>query len=132
MKKENENDYIHPRNCSMDEFEEKIKMAIPVHEVSSLPRIGDVEGNEFSCGCGNTHIMNFEEHLLIADMGMFKAVFFSHECGYINALKLKKMFSSDIENLFNTKFLQNDENYGFKNHYPDIFTAINIVLNKNY
>ena len=132
MKKENENDYIHPRNCSMDEFEERIKMAIPVHEVSSLPRIGDVEGNEFSCGCGNTHIMNFEEHLFIADMGMFKAVFLSHECGYINALKLKKMFSSDIENLFNTKFLQNEENYGFKNHYPDIFTAINIVLNKNY
>ena len=125
---EDDNEYIHPRNCSIDEFEEKIKMAIPVHEASSLPRIGDVEGNKFSCGCGHSHIMNFEEHFFIADMRMFKAVFLSPECGYLNALKLKKMFSSEIENLFNTKFLQNEENYGFKNRYPDIITSIKIAL----
>ena len=124
----NDSEYTHPNSCTMGEFEEKIKMAIPVHEVPSLPRIGDVEGNPFSCGCGETHYMNFEEHLFIADMGMFKALFLSKECGYLNALKLKKMFSSSIENLFNTKFRKNEPNYGFQNNYPDIVTAINISL----
>ena len=52
-----------------------------------------------------THTMNFDSHYFIADGGMFKAVFLSPACGYLNALKLKKMFSSGIENLWSTKFL---------------------------
>ena len=106
------------------EFKEKIKMYIPFHEVSSPPRIGDVEGQNFECGCGESHIMNFDQHYFIADGGMFKAVFLSSECGYLNALKLKKMFSKGIENLSSTKYLKNKTNYGFDS-YPDIAGAIN-------
>ena len=47
------------------EFKEIIKMYIPFHEVSSPPRIGDVEGQSFECGCGESHIMNFEQHYFI-------------------------------------------------------------------
>ena len=36
---------------SIKEFKEKIKMYIPFHEVSSPPRLGDVEGQSFECGC---------------------------------------------------------------------------------
>ena len=61
----------------------------------------------------------------LADGGMFKAVFLSSDCGYLNALKLKKMFSSNIENLFSTKFLFKKPSYGFDN-YPDIAAAINM------
>jgi hypothetical protein len=32
---------------SMQEFNDKVKMSIPVHELSSFPRIGDVEGQSF-------------------------------------------------------------------------------------
>ena len=37
---------------SIKEFNEKIRMYIPFHEVSSPPRLGDVEGQTFECGCG--------------------------------------------------------------------------------
>ena len=46
-------------------------------------------------------------------MGMFKAVFLSIECEYINALKYKSVFSNDIENLFSTKWLKNENKFGF-------------------
>ena len=36
---------------SVKEFNEKIRMYIPFHEVSSPPRLGDVEGQAFECGC---------------------------------------------------------------------------------
>ena len=108
---------------SMSEFNEKIKMYIPMHEVSILPRLGDVEGRNFECGCGQSHIMNFEKHFLIADGGMFKALFLSPDCGYLNALKLKKLFSKKIESLCSTKFLSKKRNYGFES-YPDIATSI--------
>jgi hypothetical protein len=108
---------------SMDEFKDKVKMSIPAHTLSSFPRIGDVEGQSFECGCGDIHIMNFEQHFFVSDMHMFKAVFLSPDCGYLNALKLKKLFSKGIENLFSTKFLTNRANYGFDN-YPDIATSI--------
>ena len=85
---------------SMQEFNDKVKMSIPVHELSSVPRIGDVEGQSFECGCGDTHIMNFEQHFFVSDMHIFKGVFLSPDCGYLNALKLKKLFSKGIENLF--------------------------------
>ena len=111
------------------EFKEKIKMYIPFHEVSILPRIGDVEGQSFKCGCGESHIMNFDQHYFIADGGMFKAVFLSPECGYLNALKLKKMFSKGIENLCSTKYLVNEPNYGFDSH-PDIAGSINKFFQK--
>ena len=114
---------------SMSEFNEKIKMYIPMHEVSILPRLGDVEGRNFECGCGQSHIMNFEKHFLIADGGMFKAVFLFPACGYLNALKLKKMFSSGIENLCSTKFLAKKPNYGFASH-PDIAGSINKYFEK--
>jgi hypothetical protein len=109
---------------SMQEFNDKVKMSIPVHELSSFPRIGDVEGQSFECGCGDTHIMNFEQHFFVSDMHLFKGVFLSPDCGYLNALKLKKLFSKGIENLFSTKFLAKKDNYGFDN-YPDIATSIN-------
>ena len=102
-------------------------MYIPSHEVSSPPRIGDVEGQPFECGCGETHTMNFDLHYFIADGGMFKAVFLSPACGYLNALKLKKMFSKGIENLCSTKFLVNEPNYGFES-YPNISGAIDQFL----
>tara|TARA_Y100001970_G_scaffold292953_1_gene436801 strand:- start:3488 stop:3850 length:363 start_codon:yes stop_codon:yes gene_type:complete len=111
------------------DFNNKIKNYIPFHEVSSPPRIGDVEGQEFECGCGDIHIMNFDQHYFIADGGMFKAVFLSPVCGFLNALKLKKMFSSGIENLCSTKFLENEPNYGFQD-YPDIAGSINKYLGK--
>ena len=93
----------------MQEFNDKVKMSIPVHELSSFPRIGDVEGQSFECGCGDTHIMNFEQHFFVSDMHIFKGVFLSPDCGYLNALKLKKLFSKGIENLFSTKFLANKD-----------------------
>jgi hypothetical protein len=109
---------------SMQEFNDKVKTSIPVHELSLFPRIGDVEGQSFECGCGDSHIMNFEQHFFVSDMHLFKGVFLSPDCGYLNALKLKKLFSKGIENLFSTKFLANKVNYGFDN-YPDIATSIN-------
>jgi hypothetical protein len=105
------------------EFKEKIKMYIPHHELSNVPRIGDVEGQSFECGCGESHIMNFDQHYFIADGGLYKAVFLSPDCGYLNALKLKKMLSKGIENLFSTKYLVNEPNYGFDSH-PDIAGSI--------
>jgi len=112
---------------SIKDFNNKIKSYIPIHQVSSLPRIGDVEGQDFECGCGSSHILNYEKHYLVADGGMFKAVFLSPDCGFLNALKLKKMFSSGIENLFSTKFLSEKPKFGFKN-YPDISGAIEQYL----
>ena len=114
---------------NINEFNSKFEMYIPFHQVSIAPRIGDVEGNMFKCGCGDSHVMNFDEHYFIADGGMFKAIFLSPVCGYLNALKLKKMFSSGIENLGSTKFLKNKPNYGFKD-YPDFAGAINKYLGK--
>ena len=75
---------------TIEEFKEEIKMYIPIHEVASLPRIGDVEGKSFECGCGNSHIMNFEEHYFIADRGVFKAVFLSPDLWIIKCTKIKK------------------------------------------
>ena len=76
---------------SIKDFNNKIKSYIPIHQVSSLPRIGDVEGQDFECGCGSSHILNYEKHYLVADGGMFKAVFLSPDCGFLNALKLKNL-----------------------------------------
>ena len=104
---------------SIKEFKEKIKMYIPFHEVSSPPRLGDVEGQSFECGCGESHIMNFDQHYFIADGGMFKAVFLSPECGYLNVLKLKKMFSKGIENLSCTKYLKNKTENEIENNYVE-------------
>ena len=112
---------------SIKEFNENIKMYIPFHEVSIAPSIGDVEGQTFDCGCGEMHSMNFDLHYFIADGGMFKAIFLSPACGYLNALKLKKMFSKGIENLCSTKFLVNEPNYGFES-YPNISGAIDHFL----
>jgi len=111
------------------DFNDKVKSYIPFHEVSIAPRLGDVEGQSFDCGCGSSHILNFEKHFFISDGGMFKAVFLSPDCGFLNALKLKKMFSSGIENLCSTKFLANKSNYGFES-YPDIAGSINKYFGK--
>ena len=75
-----ENAYIHPKNCSWRNLKKRLKWPFQFMKYLLLPRIGDVEGNEFTVACGESHIMNFEEHLFIADMGMFKAVFLSQEC----------------------------------------------------
>jgi len=112
---------------SIKDFNNKIKSYIPFDVVGNLPRIGDVEGQSFECGCGSSHILNFEKHFFISDGGMFKAVFLSPDCGFLNALKLKKMFSSGIENLCSTKFLVNKPNYGFES-YPDVAGAIDEYL----
>ena len=114
---------------SIKDFNDKVKSYIPFHEVSIAPRLGDVEGQSFECGCGSSHILNFEKHFFISDGGMFKAVFLSPDCGFLNALKLKKMFSSGIENLCSTKFLANEANYGFES-YPDIAGSINKYFGK--
>ena len=116
---------ISTNNISIDAFNEKIEMYIPMHDVKYPPKIGDVEGKPFNCGCGQSHILDFEKHYLIADGGMFKAVFLSPVCGYLNALKLKKFLSSDIETLFSTKFLSKEPNYGFKS-YPDFSQSVNM------
>ena len=113
---------------SIKEFNEKIRMYIPFHEVSSPPRLGDVEGQTFECGCGESHIMNFDQHYFIADGGMFKAIFLSSDCGYLNTLKLKsitRMLPGRplIQNLFSTKYLANEPSYGFDS-YPDIAGSI--------
>ena len=114
---------------SIKDFNDKVKSYIPFHEVSVAPRLGDVEGQNFECGCGSSHILNFEKHFFISDGGMFKAVFLSPDCGFLNALKLKKMFSSGIENLCSTKFLANEANYGFES-YPDFAGSINKYFGK--
>ena len=113
----------------IEEFNEKIKQYIPFHEVSIPPRLGDIEGQKFKCGCGKDHTMDFDKHYFIADGGMFKAIILSPNCGYLNALKLKKLFSSGIENLFCTKFLLKKPKYGL-NDYPDIPSAIDIYLKR--
>ena len=107
----------------MDEFKSRIEMYIPAHSMTNYPAIGDVEGKQFECGCGSSHVMNFEEHLFFADGGMFKAAFLSPECKFLNCLKLKKFFSSDIETLFSTKFLKDEPMFGF-NEYPDFYNSI--------
>ena len=114
---------------SIKDFNDKVKSYIPFHEVSIKPRLGDVEGQSFECGCGSSHILNFEKHYLISDGGMFKTIFLSPDCGFLNALKLKKMFSRGIENLCSTKFLVNEPNYGFES-YPDIAGSINKYFGK--
>jgi len=98
---------------SITNFENKIKNAIPFHQLSSPPPIGNIEGSIFECGCGSKHKMQFNKHLYLADMGMLKAVFLSIDCEYINALKYKSMFSNDIENLFSTRWLKNKNKFGF-------------------
>ena len=108
---------------TITEFNKKIKSYIPGHQLSDLPRIGDVEGQEFQCGCGSSHIMNFDQHYFIADGGIYKAVFLSPDCKYLNALKLKGPMTSGIQNLFSTKYLANKPKYGFDD-YPDIAGAI--------
>ena len=108
---------------TIKEFNKKIKSYIPGHQLSDLPRIGDVEGQEFQCGCGSSHIMNFDQHYFIADGGIYKAVFLSPDCKYLNALKLKGPMTSGIQNLFSTKYLANKPKYGFDD-YPDIAGAI--------
>ena len=113
---------------NIKEFKEKIKMYIPHHELSNLPRLGDIEGLEFECGCGNRHTMDFDVHYFIADGGMFKAIFLSQDCGYLNTLKLKSITRMlpgrpPIQNLFSTKYLVNEPNYGFDKH-PDMAGSI--------
>lgn len=108
---------------TIKEFNKKIKSYIPGHQLSNLPRIGDVEGQEFQCGCGSSHIMNFDQHYFIADGGIYKAVFLSPDCKYLNALKLKGPMTSGIQNLFSTKYLADKPKYGFDD-YPDIAGAI--------
>ena len=108
---------------SMNDFIDRIEMYIPAHSMTNYPAIGDVEGKPFQCGCGNIHTMNFEEHLYIADGGMFKAVFLSPICEFLNCLKLKKFFSSEIETLYSTKFLKEEVRFGFK-EYPDFYNSI--------
>ena len=49
----------------IEEFNEKIKQYIPFHEVSIPPRLGDIEGQKFKCGCGKDHTMNFDKHYLL-------------------------------------------------------------------
>jgi len=110
------------------EFNKKIKNYIPGHQVANLPRIGDVEGQEFQCGCGSSHIMNFDQHYFIADGGLYKAVFLSPSCKYLNVLKLKGPMTSGIQNLFSTKYLVNKPKYGFDD-YPDIAGAIDKFFN---
>ena len=108
---------------TINEFKEKIKTSIPFHKLTNHPRMGYIEGQSFECGCGKSHDMNFDLHYFISDMGMYKAVFLSPACSYLNALKYRKMFGSGIENLFSTKFLKDKVNYGFDT-YPDFGTAI--------
>jgi hypothetical protein len=60
----------------MQEFNDKVKTSIPVHELSLFPRIGDVEGQSFECGCGDSHIMNFEQHFLSLICIYLKEFFF--------------------------------------------------------
>ena len=113
-------------------FKEKIKDFTPRHKIKELPNIGDVEGNNLDCGCGDTHYLNFNEHYFIADGGLFNAVFLFPNCGYLNALKLKphrvKIGTSlDIRTLYSTKFLVNDANFGFDKQ-PDFGGAIKKYL----
>ena len=108
---------------SIKEFNNKIKSYIPSDQISQLPAIGDVEGQVFECGCGNSHIMNFDEHYFIADGGFYKAVFLSPQCKYLNALKLKGPMTSGIKNLCSTKYLSDKKNYGFED-YPNFAGAI--------
>ena len=108
---------------NIKDFNNEIKNYIPFHEVSSPPRIGDVEGQDFECGCGDTHIMNFDQHYFIADGGFYKAVFLSPQCNYLNALKLKGPMTNGIKNLCSTKYLSDKKNYGFAD-YPDFAGAI--------
>ena len=44
-------------------------------------------------------------------------------------IKFKKMFSSGIENLCSTKFLNKEPDYGFES-YPDIAGSINKYFGK--
>ena len=48
---------------STKDFNNKIKAYIPFHEISNPPRLGDVEGKIFECGCGSSHNLNFEKSL---------------------------------------------------------------------
>ena len=75
------------KKLNIKEFKEKIKKYIPHHELEDLPRMGDKEGFEFKCGCGDLHTLNFDEHYLIAVGEISRAVFLSQACGYLNILQ---------------------------------------------
>ena len=75
---------------SIKDFNNKVISYIPFHEVSVAPRLGDVEGQSFECGCGSSHILNFEKHFFISDGGRFKAVFFVSRLWFFKCFKIKK------------------------------------------
>ncbi len=114
------------KKLNIKEFKEKIKKDIPHHELKDLPKMGDKEGFEFKCGCGESHTLNFNEHYLIAVEETSMAIFLSPVCGYLNNIQLNPRVSAGIgliRTLFSTKFLANDPNYGFDKQ-PDIAGSI--------
>ena len=98
------------------EFQIKIKKYIPRHELADLPKIGDKEGHDFLCGCNKKHILDFNQHYLIAVGETSMAVFLSPVCGYLNCIQLNPRASAGvglIRTLFSTIFLAKKPNFGF-------------------
>ena len=111
---------------NIKEFKLKIKKYIPHHELVDLPKIGDKEGHDFLCGCNEKHILNFDQHYLIAVGETSMAVFLSPVCGYLNCIQLNPRASAGvglIRTLFSTKFLANKPKFGLDDQ-PDFIGSI--------
>ena len=103
---------------SIDEFEKKIKMGIPMNMVPHPLKLEEYFGKPFSCGCGKIHIFDRFDTPVFVDLGMFKVCVVVKKCGHINTLKLKGFFNSEIKTLYSCIFEKEKERFGFKMEYP--------------
>ena len=62
---------------NIKEFNENINV-YPFHEVSSPQRIGDVEGQPFDCGCGETHTRTLTHTILLQMEACSKLFYLQH------------------------------------------------------
>jgi len=103
---------------SIDEFERKIKMGIPMNKVPNPPNLEKYFGKRFSCGCGKMHVFDIFDTPVFADLGMFKVCVIVKKCSHLNTLKLKSFFNSQIKTLDSCIFEKEKERFGFKLEYP--------------
>jgi len=109
---------------STEEFEKKIKMGIPMNKVPHPPNLAEHYGKTFSCGCGETHILDNLDTPAFLDQGMFKISIIVKDCQFLNALKLRSLFSTEIKTLYSCKFEKDKERFGFKRDYPEFDQVI--------
>ena len=107
------------------EFENEIKMGIPIDQVPHPPKLDEHIGKVFLCGSGNEYLFDLIETPVFLDMGMFKVCVIVKESNFMNVLKLRSMFSSNIKTLSSCKLEIDKSRYGFTLEYPEFDQVIN-------